>query len=97
MPNPTPITPPTVEITIASVKNWLKISVPVAPTALRMPISRVRSITETSMMLAMPIPPTTKEIPAIAPIIKVNDPITLLKVLIISTKLTIRKSSTSDG
>ncbi len=33
----------------------------VAPIALRTPISRVRSATETSMMLRMPIPATTSE------------------------------------
>ncbi len=32
--------------------------------ALRMPISRVRSVTETSMMFMMPIPPTSSEMPA---------------------------------
>ena len=38
-----------------------------APTALRMPISRVRSVTETSMMFMIPMPPTTSEMPAIEP------------------------------
>ena len=33
-----------------------------APTAMRRPISRVRSVTETSMMFMMPTPPTTSEI-----------------------------------
>ena len=37
---------------------------PEAPTALRIPISWVRSETETSMMFIIPIPPTTREIPA---------------------------------
>ena len=37
-----------------------------APIALRMPISRVRSRTETSMMFMIPMPPTTSEIEAIA-------------------------------
>ena len=32
----------------------------VAPSALRTPISRVRSVTETSMMFMMPMPPTTR-------------------------------------
>jgi hypothetical protein len=31
-----------------------------------MPISRVRSVTETSMMFMTPIPPTSREIPATA-------------------------------
>ena len=37
-----------------------------APMALRIPISRVRSRTDTSMMFMIPIPPTTSEIEAIA-------------------------------
>ena len=36
----------------------------VAPIAMRMPISRVRSVTETSMMFMMPMPPTSSEIAA---------------------------------
>ena len=34
--------------------------------ARRMPISRVRSVTETSMMFMMPMPPTTRLTPATA-------------------------------
>ena len=34
---------------------------------MRMPISRVRSVTLTSMMFMMPMPPTTREMPAIEP------------------------------
>ena len=33
-----------------------------APSALRSPISRVRSVTETSMMFITPMPPTSSEI-----------------------------------
>ncbi len=39
---------------------------PRAPSASRSPISRVRSVTETSMMFMIPIPPTTSEMLAIA-------------------------------
>ena len=35
-----------------------------APRDLRMPISRVRSVTETSMIFIMPMPPTTREMAA---------------------------------
>src|ERR1044071_6465662 len=42
-------------------------SVPCAPTAIRTPISRVRSVTLTSIMFMIPIPPTTSDTPAIAP------------------------------
>ena len=34
--------------------------------AMRIPISRVRSVTETSMMFMMPMPPTSSETDAIA-------------------------------
>ena len=37
-----------------------------APTDMRMPISRVRSVTDTSMMFMMPMPPTRSDTPAIA-------------------------------
>ena len=38
-----------------------------APIALRMPISRVRSVTLTSMMFITPMPPTSSEIAATSP------------------------------
>ncbi len=37
-----------------------------APTAMRMPISRVRSVTDTSMMFMTPMPPTTSDTSAMA-------------------------------
>jgi len=40
---------------------WLR-----AATAMRRPMSRVRSVTETSMMFMMPTPPTTSEMSATA-------------------------------
>src|SRR5580704_7233231 len=49
-------------------------SLPCAPTAMRTPISRVRSVTLTSMMFIMPIPPTTSDTPAIAPSKRVITP-----------------------
>ncbi len=39
----------------------------VAPSALRRPISRMRSVTDTSMMFMTPMPPTSSEMPAIPP------------------------------
>ena len=51
-------------INSASVRNWPRISLGVAPTDWRSPISRVRSVTLTSMMFMMPIPPTIREMPA---------------------------------
>ena len=38
-----------------------------APIAIRMPISRVRSVTDTSMIFMMPMPPTNSEIAATPP------------------------------
>ena len=38
-----------------------------APSARRMPISRVRSVTVASMMFMMPMPPTTSDMAAISP------------------------------
>lgn len=46
-PNITPIIPPVTESKIASIRNWFKISIPRAPTLIRRPISRVRSVTDT--------------------------------------------------
>ncbi len=61
---------------IASMRNWVRMSRRRAPTAFRMPISRVRSFTETSMMFMIPMPPTSNEIPPIAPSRIVNVPLT---------------------
>ena len=49
---------------MASVRNWRNMSFGSAPTAMRRPISRVLSVTETSMMFMMPTPPTMREIMA---------------------------------
>jgi hypothetical protein len=52
--------------------NCCKVARLVAQIALRMPISRVRSVTETSMMFKTPIPPTGKEIAATAAVNSVS-------------------------
>src|SRR5206468_601452 len=44
-----------------SARNWSRMSRRFAPIARRMPISRVRSVTETSMMFMIPIPPTSSD------------------------------------
>src|SRR5688572_2022520 len=61
-----PVAPPTRLMTTASIRNCSSTSKPRAPTARRSPISRVRSVTDTSMMFMMPMPPTTSETEAIA-------------------------------
>ena len=47
---------------MASSRNCQTISLRRAPIALRTPISRVRSVTETSMMFITPMPPTSRPI-----------------------------------
>ncbi len=69
MPQPrsTPATPPVMVRTMDSTRNWIMMSAFRAPRALRNPISRVRSVTDTSIMFMMPIPPTSSEMAATAP------------------------------
>ena len=56
-----PMQPPIALNVTASIRNCTRMSAARAPTAMRMPISRVRSVTLTSMMFMMPMPPTTSE------------------------------------
>src|SRR6266581_235374 len=53
--------PPIMESVTASTRNCIRMSRPRAPTAMRSPISRVRSVTDTSMMFMMPMPPTRSD------------------------------------
>ena len=66
VPMAMPMRPPMRQTTMASVMNCMRISRRRAPSALRMPISRVRSVTVMSIMFITPIPPTSSEIPPIA-------------------------------
>ena len=63
-PSATPMTPPTTTSVTASNRNCSRTWRPFAPMAMRMPISRVRSVTDTSMMFMMPMPPTSSEMAA---------------------------------
>ena len=67
MPRITPMIPPVTLSIMASMRNWLRMSIPLAPTLIRSPISRVRSVTLTYMIFMMPMPPTTSEMPATHP------------------------------
>ena len=58
------MTPPSALVQAASMTNCSMMYRSLAPRDFRMPISRVRSVTETSMMFMMPMPPTTKEMAA---------------------------------
>ena len=64
MPRRTPISPPMIESDTASITNWAITSRLRAPNAMRSPISLVRSVTDTSMMFMMPMPPTISDTPA---------------------------------
>src|SRR5574341_2000097 len=65
IPNKIPNKPPKSDKTNASIKNWDKMSPLLAPIAILIPISLVLSVTETSMIFMIPIPPTIKETKAI--------------------------------
>ena len=57
-PSAIPIRQPMRVSVAASTRNWNMISCRVAPSALRTPISRVRSVTEIIMIATTPTPPT---------------------------------------
>ena len=59
MPRATPAMPPISESTTASQRNCAMMLRFLAPMARRMPISLVRSVTDTSMMFMMPTPAAT--------------------------------------
>src|ERR1019366_6230744 len=67
MPASAPQIPPINEITIDSIRNWVSMTPFGAPIALRMPISRVRSGTGTSIMFITPIAPTRSDTAATQP------------------------------
>jgi len=71
-PKAAPINPPSRLNNIASSRNWRRMSLPLAPTAILSPISLVLSVTDTSIIFIIPIPPTMSETPAIAPRSKVS-------------------------
>jgi len=60
LPAKIPARPPPMERIKASIRNWIKITSGVAPKAFLKPISRVLSVTETSIIFIMPIPPTKR-------------------------------------
>ena len=90
-----PSMPPVTLIMMLSMRNWLLISMPRAPTDIRRPISVVRSVTLTSMMFIMPIPATISENAAATTRMMVMESIVLDMVSIISCWERIVKSSSS--
>jgi len=61
IPTIIPKTPPIKERKADSAKNWAITAVVLAPIDLRIPISLVLSVTETSIMFIIPMPPTTRD------------------------------------
>ena len=97
IPINTPNKPPAILIAIASIRNCSKISIPLAPTDILNPISLVRSVTDTSMIFIIPMPPITSDMPAMTASKTVNNWLVELKALISSAWVRIKKSSGSAG
>ncbi|MEI7477274.1 MAG: hypothetical protein WCJ81_01755 [bacterium] len=89
--NPTQINHPNIVSTTDSVRNCSIISRFLAPIDLRIPISRVLSDTDTSMMFITPIPHTRSDIAAIPQRNNFNVSVTLVIVESISAELIIEK------
>ena len=68
-----------------------------APTAMRTPISRVRSVTLTSMMFMMPMPPTSSEMAAMPASSRVRVRALSSWAEAVSLRLRIEKSSGAPG
>ena len=81
-----PMMPPRAEVTPASTTKRARITRSLAPSALRMPISRVRSVTETIMMFMMPMPPTSSEMAAMV----VSTVTTMLTMEVIISSISLR-------
>ena len=96
-PSRTPIRPPERLSTMASIRNCTRMSRLRAPMAMRMPISRVRSVTETSMMFMMPMPPTSSEMLAMEASRMVSTLVVSSAVLAMSVWLRTVKSSSSPS
>ena len=90
-----PIDPPTRLSTTASTRNCSSTSRPRAPIAMRRPISRVRSVTDTSMMFMMPMPPTSSDTPAMLASSAVIVSVACTRTLAISSIVRTMKSSVS--
>src|SRR3989338_9144991 len=93
VPKVTPTSPPEKVKKIASHKNCQRIAFSVAPTALRSPISYVRSDTDTYITFMMPTPPTTREMAAIATSRSVMPPLMVLIMASASSMVVTEKSS----
>ncbi len=96
-PSAMPRAPPIIDSVTASTRNCLRMSRPRAPTAMRSPISRVRSVTLTSMMFMMPMPPTSSDTEATAPRSSVSTRLAASCACKISVRLRIVNGSSAPG
>ena len=96
-PSSTPMAPPIRLSVTASIRNCISMSRPRAPTAMRNPISRVRSVTLTSMMFMMPMPPMIRLIPATAASSSVMTRLDASWACRISVRLRIENGSSAFG
>ena len=71
--------PPVIQSAEDSAKNCAVMSRRLAPSARRIPISRMRSVTLVSIMFIMPMPPTSSEMLATAPMMSEKAPIKELR------------------
>ena len=95
MPTAMPNKPPVTLMATASMMNCNSTFRKVAPRALRMPISRVRSVTDTNMMFMIPMPPTSSDIAAMLPSSTVIVPVVSVIVAIKAVMfLTVKSFST---
>ena len=76
-----PKTPPKILSKTDYVKNCIRISFLVAPTALLIPTSLVRSVTEAYIIFIIPTPPKKSEIQTRANSNKVTPPVTDVKIV----------------
>ena len=97
MPSATPRAPPARLSTTASTRNCMSTSTSRAPTDRRSPISRVRSVTDTSMMFMIPMPPTSNETAAMLASRYVIVVVVAVSTLAISSRLRTEKSSGSPA
>ena len=97
MPSAMPIRPPISDSVTASTRNCPRMSRVRAPTAMRRPISRVRSVTDTSMMFMMPMPPTSSETEATAASSSASTRLEASCAAITSCRLRSEKSSSPPG
>ncbi len=79
LPSAIPMSPPITVTVIDSIRNCQRISRRVAPSALRTPISRVRSVTEIIMIATTPTPPTIRPMEESTSMMRKKAPVMRLK------------------